>query len=85
MLQKIRKLFSEKGQGIVEYALILGFVAIVTVGLFGENSLKSTFTNTLKGIMAQFTKYNETPSETSSETPSGGNVVEPGGPNAPAG
>ena len=62
MLQRIRKLFSHKGQGIVEYALILGFVAVVTVGLFGDNSLTATFRNTLSGIMDNFTKYNEPPS-----------------------
>lgn len=59
MLQKIRKLFSEKGQGIVEYVLLLGFVALVTFGLFGDGSLTATFKNTLKGIMAQFTQYND--------------------------
>lgn len=67
MLKKLRKRFAQKGQGVVEYALILGFVAVVTVGLFGPDSLKSTFTNTLKGIMGQFTKYNgdyeETPAD----------------------
>ena len=29
MLQQIKKIYSEKGQGIVEYALILAFVAVI--------------------------------------------------------
>lgn len=61
MLQKIRKLLTQKGQGVVEYALLLGFVAVVTVGIVtgDDNSLKTTFKNTLKGIMAQFTTFND--------------------------
>ena len=34
MLQKIQKFFSQKGQGIVEYAMVLGFVALLAVGLW---------------------------------------------------
>ncbi|MBR1421663.1 MAG: hypothetical protein IJ575_11505 [Selenomonadaceae bacterium] len=34
MLQKIQKFVSEKGQGIVEYAMVLGFVALLAVGLW---------------------------------------------------
>lgn len=34
MLQKIKKFFSQKGQGIVEYAMVLGFVALLAVGLW---------------------------------------------------
>ena len=40
MLQRIRKLFSQKGQGIVEYALILAFVvAIAAVALSSKTGL----------------------------------------------
>lgn len=42
MLKKIRELLIEKGQGIVEYALILGFVAIIAVGLLGGSGLADT-------------------------------------------
>ena len=34
MLQKIQKFVSQKGQGIVEYAMVLGFVALLAVGLW---------------------------------------------------
>ena len=38
MLQQIKKIYSEKGQGIVEYALILAFVvAIAAVALSDGN------------------------------------------------
>ncbi|MBR4643361.1 MAG: hypothetical protein IKO74_11700 [Selenomonadaceae bacterium] len=45
MLQKIQKkiqeLIKEKGQGLVEYALILGLVAVIAVALFQSGGLKS--------------------------------------------
>ena len=72
MLKKIRKLFAEKGQSIVEYALILGFVAVVTVGLFGSDGLKQTFRDTLTSIMGQFTRYNAAYSNNSSTTSDAG-------------
>ena len=56
MLQKIRKLFSQKGQGIVEYALLLGFVAVITVVLFGgdDGGLMEVFKTTLREILEKF-------------------------------
>ena len=51
MLQRIEKIWSEKGQGIVEYALILAFVvAIAIVALKSDSgigkSIQNLFTNT---------------------------------------
>ena len=51
MLQRIEKVWSEKGQGIVEYALILAFVvAIAIVALKSDSgigkSIQNLFTNT---------------------------------------
>ena len=51
MLQRIEKLWSEKGQGIVEYALILAFVvAIAVVALKSDSGIgekiQTLFTNT---------------------------------------
>ena len=37
MLQRIEKIWSEKGQGIVEYALILAFVVGIGMMLNGSN------------------------------------------------
>lgn len=51
MLQRIEKVWSEKGQGIVEYALILAFVvAIAIVALKSDSgigkSIQNLFSNT---------------------------------------
>ena len=51
MLQRIEKIWSEKGQGIVEYALILAFVvAIAIVALKSDigigKSIQNLFSNT---------------------------------------
>lgn len=46
MLMKIRNMFKEKGQGIIEYALILAFVVGIGMMLSGSNlggSVKSVF------------------------------------------
>lgn len=59
MLKKIRRFFSKKGQGLVEYALLLGFVAIVTVGLFTNDGLYTKFRTTLQSIANRFTTFNE--------------------------
>lgn len=43
---------NEKGQGMVEYALIIAFVAIIVIGavtLFGEQ-IKTIFTNITGGL-----------------------------------
>ena len=56
MLQRIKEfLYSEKGQGIVEYALILAFVvAIAAVALSSDSGLgkaiKDRFSNTEKQV-----------------------------------
>ena len=40
MLQQIKKIYSEKGQGIVEYALILAFVvAIAAIALTRDSGM----------------------------------------------
>ena len=51
MLQRIEKIWSEKGQGIVEYALILAFVvAIALIALKSDSgigqSIQNLFSNT---------------------------------------
>ena len=52
--KKLQKLLKQKGQGIVEYALLLGFVAIVTVGLFTNDGLYTKFLTTLQSITNRF-------------------------------
>ena len=45
MLKKLRELFKkykeEKGQGVVEYALVLGFVAVLAVYLINSSNLNT--------------------------------------------
>lgn len=45
---------SEKAQGIVEYALILAFVAVIAAGLFGttgiQDAIEKVFEN-IKGLL----------------------------------
>ena len=38
--------FKKKGQGIVEYAILLAFVVVVSVFLFGNGGLKDEVTAT---------------------------------------
>ena len=41
---------SEKAQGIVEYALILAFVAVIAAGLFGSDGIQQAIENVFKNI-----------------------------------
>ena len=54
MLQRIEKIWSEKGQGIVEYALILAFVvAIAVIALKSDSGIG-------KAIQDRFTSTGDT-------------------------
>ncbi|MBQ3336542.1 MAG: hypothetical protein IJS69_01065 [Selenomonadaceae bacterium] len=74
MLKKIREFFqkkdSEKGQGAVEYALVLGFVAIIAVYLLTgsglQTSTKTNIANT-KEVSDQIASDYATAKGTSSE------------------
>ncbi len=46
MLVSLRKLFTEKGQGIVEYAVIIAFVIAVAAYIFSDGGLKNEVTKT---------------------------------------
>lgn len=51
MLQRIEKVWSEKGQGIVEYALILAFVVAIAIVALNKDSgigqkIQNLFTTT---------------------------------------
>lgn len=41
MLTSMRKFFTEKGQGLVEYALLLAFVAVLAFIMFSDNGMQS--------------------------------------------
>ena len=74
MLQSIKKFFDEKGQGIVEYALILAFVVAIAVALTNSSGLKDSvqgaFSDTADKIDAvkTSTTTSTTPSTTTSTT-----------------
>lgn len=59
MLKKIRKCFSNKGQGTVEYALLLGFVAVILVAFGSSDGLIEPIRTALNNIKEQFTTFNE--------------------------
>ena len=40
MLKKIREFFSQKGQGVVEYAILLGLAAAIAAALVGGAGLQ---------------------------------------------
>ena len=44
---------SEKAQGIVEYALILAFIAIIAAGLFSTISSESAISNVFANVKKQ--------------------------------
>ena len=59
MLQKIYERLRRKGQGVVEYALLLGVVAVLVVGFVSKGGLTETFGKTLKNVVGHFTTFNE--------------------------
>lgn len=58
MLKKIREYFSQKGQGVVEYALLLGFVAVIAVAFTSSDFLIEPIRTALENIRDQFTTFN---------------------------
>ena len=46
MLSRLNSIFCKKGQGIVEYAILLAFVVAVTAYLFTHGGLKDEVTAT---------------------------------------
>ncbi len=72
MFQKIQKLIQkikEKGQGVVEYALILGFVAVIAVYLVSQSGMKDAVKNNVDDAKAVLTNMH---SEYSSAAGGGG-------------
>ncbi len=56
MLTSMRSFFKEKGQGIVEYAVLLAFVVAVAAYVFsGDSSLKTEISNTFSNTTSTLT------------------------------
>ena len=47
MKKELKKIITEKGQGLTEYALILAFIAGLAMLMFGSGSLKETLASTI--------------------------------------
>ena len=58
MLVSLRKFFTEKGQGIVEYAVLLAFVVALAVYLFGQSGVKSEVSKTFSKTVSVLSSGN---------------------------
>lgn len=54
----MKKFFREKGQGVVEYALLLGLVAVLVVGITTDKEFFEAFQETFDKVVEQITNYN---------------------------
>ena len=50
--KKIKEFIEEKGQGVVEYAMVLGFVAIIAIWLLKTSNLNTTIEDNVKDVTA---------------------------------
>lgn len=58
MLTSMKKFFTEKGQGIVEYALLLAFVVGIAIFALSDNSgLKTAISNNFSTTASAVTTF----------------------------
>ena len=73
LYKKLKELFEEKGQGVVEYALVLGFVAVISVILLSKSSLQQNVQKNIDNqntvLSAMDSRFNDVAGKT--ETTSG--------------
>lgn len=60
MLVSLRKLFKEKGQGIVEYAVLLAFVVAIAAYLMSSSGLADEVSNTFSKTVSTLSSGNAT-------------------------
>ena len=53
----MKKFFQEKGQGVVEYALLLGLVAVIVVGIT-DKDFWDKFQETFEKVVDQIISFN---------------------------
>ena len=58
MLVSLRKFFTEKGQGIVEYAVLLAFVVAIAAYLFSESGVKPEVSKTFSKTVSVLSSGN---------------------------
>lgn len=56
---KIMRYLEQKGQGMVEYALILAFVVAVAVALTGQNGIRQAITETFNHVTETLNTANQ--------------------------
>ena len=61
MLVSLRKFFTEKGQGIVGYAVLLAFVVAIAAYLFGNSGVKSEVSATFSKTVSVLHSGNTAP------------------------
>ena len=69
---KIMRYLEQKGQGMVEYALILAFVVAVAVALTGNDGIRGAIKTTFSNVTSTLTNANSQSGSTSGGN-SGGN------------
>ena len=52
----MKKFFQEKGQGVVEYALLLGLVAVIVVGITTDKDFWVEFHKVFEKVVDQINK-----------------------------
>ncbi|SDC00666.1 pilus assembly protein Flp/PilA [Succiniclasticum ruminis] len=57
MLTSMRKFFTEKGQGIVEYALLLAFVVAIAVYALNDSGLGGAIKSNFSTTASQVTNF----------------------------
>jgi pilus assembly protein Flp/PilA len=62
MLTSMRKFFTEKGQGIVEYALLLAFVVAIAVYALNQSGLGDAVKSNFSVTASQVRTFSTTPS-----------------------
>ncbi len=69
--KKLKEFFGEKGQGVVEYALVLGFVAVISVILLSKSSLQANIQKNIDNqnnvLSAMDARFNELKTTTTGE------------------
>ena len=62
MLTSMRKFFTEKGQGIVEYALLLAFVVAIAVYALNQSGLGDAVRSNFSTTASTVRTFSTTPS-----------------------
>ncbi len=79
--EKLQEKLSQKGQGMVEYAIIIAVVAIIAVFVLGttdDDASKGTLAGAVKGAFSTASQKIKDASTGTTESPAGGGTTEGG-------